>query len=45
MFALLSKGDFKSIWYVLIIIDKGKVTTSCENVNTVQMMRKESRMS
>lgn len=45
MFALLNKGDFKSMWYVLIILDKGKVTTFCEKANTIQIMRKESGIS
>lgn len=45
MFALLNKGDFKSIWYVLIILDKGKVTTFCEKANTIEIMRKESGIS
>lgn len=45
MFALLNKGDFKSIWYVLILLDKGKVTTFCEKANTIQIMRKESGIS
>lgn len=42
MFALLNKGDFKSIWYVLILLDTGKVPTFCEKANTIQIMRKES---